>query len=61
MKPPLLEIDKYIQAKIDAKLIWSGLHHILKFISNLLASFMQENVYVVIGDMTGLEELVLIF
>ncbi|KAK4284826.1 hypothetical protein QN277_001608 [Acacia crassicarpa] len=53
MEPLLLEIDKYIQVKTDAKLMLSGLHGILKSISNLLASFMQEKVYVMTEDMTG--------
>ncbi|XP_054787877.1 uncharacterized protein LOC129293794 [Prosopis cineraria] len=53
MEPLLLEVDKYSQAKIDTKLMLSVLHGILKSISNLLASLMQEKVYVRTEDMTG--------
>ncbi|XP_028789059.1 uncharacterized protein LOC114745089 [Neltuma alba] len=53
MEPLLLEIDKYTQGKLDGKLMLAGPHGILKSISNLLASFMQEKVYVRTEDMTG--------
>lgn len=53
MEPLLVEIDKCDQAKSDAQHVLLGLHGILKSISNLLASFMQEKVYVRTEDMTG--------
>ncbi|XP_061341643.1 uncharacterized protein LOC133287960 [Gastrolobium bilobum] len=46
VEPLLVEIDAYLQAKIDAKLLLLDLHGILGSIGNLLASFMQEKVYV---------------
>lgn len=53
MEPLLLEMNACIQAKIDAKLLFSDLCGILKSIGNLLASFMQEKVYVKTEDTSG--------
>ncbi|KAI5388238.1 uncharacterized protein LOC127101398 [Lathyrus oleraceus] len=53
MEPLLLEMNAFLQAKIDAKLLFSDLYGILKSIGNLLASFMQEKVYVKTEDTSG--------
>ncbi|XP_058730264.1 uncharacterized protein LOC131602230 isoform X2 [Vicia villosa] len=53
MEPLLLEMNAYLQAKIDAKLLFCDLYGILKSIGNLLASFMQEKVYVKTEDTSG--------
>ncbi|MED6121264.1 hypothetical protein PIB30_028366, partial [Stylosanthes scabra] len=53
MEPFLLEINTYVQSEVDKKLQLVDLHGILKSISNLLASFMQEKVYVRTEDTSG--------
>jgi hypothetical protein len=53
MEPLLLEVNAYLQANLDAKLIFSDLCRIVKSIGNLLASFMQEKVYVKTEDTSG--------
>ncbi|XP_027191169.1 uncharacterized protein [Cicer arietinum] len=53
MEPLLLEINTCLQAKIDAELLFSDLFGILKSIGNLLASFLQEKVYVKTEDTSG--------
>ncbi|CAI8617175.1 unnamed protein product [Vicia faba] len=53
MEPLLLEMNAFLQAKINAKLLFSDLYGILKSIGNLLASFMQEKVYVKTEDTSG--------
>ena len=53
MEPFLLDINAYLQTKINNKLQFSDLHGILKSIGNLLASFMQEKVYVRTEDTSG--------
>ncbi|KAF7810808.1 Urb2/Npa2 family protein [Senna tora] len=53
MEPLLHELDEYLQATMDAKLLLLDLHGLLKSISYLLASFMQEKVYERTEDMSG--------
>ncbi|TKY67774.1 Nucleolar 27S pre-rRNA processing, Urb2/Npa2, C-terminal [Spatholobus suberectus] len=53
MEPLLLKINAYIQVEIDTKPLLLDLHGLLKSIGNLLASFMQEKVYVRAEDTSG--------
>lgn len=53
MEPLLLEINANLQATRDSKLLVLDICGILKSIGNLLASFMQEKVYVKTEDTSG--------
>ncbi|KAL1324470.1 hypothetical protein HN51_034645 [Arachis hypogaea] len=53
MEPFLLEINTCLKSEVDRKLQLVDLHGVLKSISNLLASFMQEKVYVRTEDTSG--------
>lgn len=53
MEPLLQELHEYLQAKMDDKLLLSDIHGILKSISNLLACYMQEKVYLRTEDVSG--------
>lgn len=53
MEPLLIEINASLQAKMDAELLLLDLYGLLKSISNLLTSFMQEKVYVKTEDTSG--------
>ncbi|KAI4297717.1 hypothetical protein L6164_037592 [Bauhinia variegata] len=53
MEPLLVEAKAYLHAKMNVILPLLDLHGILKSVSNLLASFMQEKVYARTEDMSG--------
>ncbi|RDX78601.1 hypothetical protein CR513_41099, partial [Mucuna pruriens] len=53
MDPLLLKVNAYIQVEIDTKPLLLDLHGLLKSIGNLLASFMQEKVYLRTEDASG--------
>nr|KYP39671.1 hypothetical protein KK1_039030 [Cajanus cajan] len=53
MEPLLLKINAYIQVEVDAKSLLLDLRGLLKSIGNLLASFMQDKVYVRTEDTSG--------
>lgn len=53
MEPLLLKINAYIEVEVDANTLSLDLHCLLKSIGNLLASFMQEKVYLRTEDTSG--------
>ena len=53
MEPLLLKINAYIQVEVDANPLLLDFHALLKSIGKLLASFMQDKVYVRTEDTSG--------
>ena len=53
MEPLLLKINAYIQVEVDANPLLLDFHALLKSIGKLLASFMQDKVYVRTEDTFG--------